>query len=46
MKKLPASTRFYAVHLKARFREQIARELLDTAPANLEIARFGQAYEF
>jgi ribonuclease BN (tRNA processing enzyme) len=45
MKKLPGTTRFYAVHLKARFRDQIVRELLDAGPANLELARFGEAYE-
>jgi cAMP phosphodiesterase len=35
-----------AVHLKPRFREQIVSELKALGLANLQIARFGRAYEF
>ena len=46
MKKLGSLTPFYAVHLKAGFREQVAQQLLSHRLANLEIAKFGVAYEF
>ena len=45
MQKLPGVT-FYAVHLKARFREKVAQELLSQGHERLELADFGTMYEF
>lgn len=46
MQKLPMSVPFYAVHIKARFRDQVIRELQAHRLANVEIAKFGTTYEF
>jgi ribonuclease BN (tRNA processing enzyme) len=46
MQKLALPVPFYAVHLKASFREQVAEELLALRLPNLEIAQFGTVYEF
>jgi ribonuclease BN (tRNA processing enzyme) len=45
-RKLQRPTRFFAVHLRARLRDQVARELLAHGLPNLEIAQFGTTYEF
>lgn len=45
MKKLTLPVRFYAVHLKAQFREQVAQQLLAPRLPNLEIAKFGVPYQ-
>jgi len=37
---------FYAVHLKARFREKVAQELEDLGLEEIQIARFGTPYVF
>jgi ribonuclease BN (tRNA processing enzyme) len=46
MEKLPRPVPFFAVHLKARFREQLTRELLAHRPTGLQIAKIGTTYEF
>ena len=46
MQKMSRPATFYAVHLKARYRAQVAQELLAHRLANVEIAKFGTAYEF
>jgi ribonuclease BN (tRNA processing enzyme) len=46
VKKLALPVPFYAVHLKAQFREQVTRELLEYGLANVAIAEFGREYEF
>lgn len=46
MQKLARPVKYYAVHLKARYRDQVAQELLAHRLANVEIAKFGTAYEF
>ena len=46
MQKLGLPATFYAVHLKAGFRDQVVQQLLAHRLANLEIAKFGVAYEF
>jgi ribonuclease BN (tRNA processing enzyme) len=46
MRKLALPVPFFAVHLKARFREQVMRELLAHQLPDLEIAKFGTSYEF
>lgn len=46
MQKLPFRVPFYAVHLKAHFREKVTEELLAHQLPNLEIAKFGTVYEF
>jgi ribonuclease BN (tRNA processing enzyme) len=46
MQKLPEQTIFLAVHLKARFRPQVMRELADLHRPNLRIAQIGTTYEF
>jgi hypothetical protein len=37
---------FYAVHIKARFRDQVLRELEEHSIPGLRIARFGIPYVF
>jgi ribonuclease BN (tRNA processing enzyme) len=46
MQKLPNNTPFYAVHMRARYREQVIRELLQPQLPNLHVANFGVAYKF
>lgn len=46
MQKLARPATFFAVHLKARWREALTQELLALKLANLEIAKLGIAYEF
>jgi ribonuclease BN (tRNA processing enzyme) len=46
VQKLPLPVKFFAVHMKAQFREQVAQELLAHRLANLEIVEFGRTYEF
>jgi ribonuclease BN (tRNA processing enzyme) len=49
VRKLNDGTRkipFYAVHLKARFREQVAKELADLGLDEIQVARFGVPYVF
>lgn len=46
MDKLPADVMFYAVHLKARFRDKVTQELQALQRANLRIAEFGKVYLF
>lgn len=46
MQKLPRPIPFFAVHLKARFRAQVAADLLGHRLPNVEIAKFGTAYDF
>jgi ribonuclease BN (tRNA processing enzyme) len=46
MQKLQRPATFFAVHLKARFREQLTQELLALQRPNLQIAKFGTTYEF
>jgi len=44
--KLALPVPFFAVHLRARFREQVARELLAYKLPGVEITRFDTTYEF
>ncbi|WZO98198.1 3',5'-cyclic-nucleotide phosphodiesterase [Isosphaeraceae bacterium EP7] len=44
--KVSHPARWIAVHMKARYREQIARELADLRLEGLEIGRFGVPYSF
>jgi ribonuclease BN (tRNA processing enzyme) len=46
LQKLGRPAVFFAVHLKARFREQVATELLAHHLADVAIAQFGTSYEF
>jgi ribonuclease BN (tRNA processing enzyme) len=46
MQKLSLPARFFAVHLKAAFRDQVTKQLLAHRLANFEIAKFDVAYEF
>ncbi len=46
MEKVPPPVRFFAVHLKARFRDQVAQELLTHNVSRLAIAKIGVTYEF
>jgi ribonuclease BN (tRNA processing enzyme) len=46
MQKLGRPVPFFAVHLKARFRENVTRELLANRLPELQIAQFGTTYEF
>ena len=46
MHKVTRPARFYAVHLRARCREQVERELLSAGLPHLEIAKFGKTYMF
>lgn len=46
MRKVSRPIAFYAVHLKAHFREAVTRELLAQRPTGIEIAKFGTTYEF
>jgi ribonuclease BN (tRNA processing enzyme) len=46
VRKLIRPVRLFAIHLKARFQEQVAAELLALGLPNLEVARFDQPYEF
>lgn len=46
IQKVPAAVAFYAVHLKARHRDQVERELLAHRLGNVAIAQFGTAYQF
>lgn len=41
-----SKTPFYAVHLKARFREKVAQELEELGLEEIQIARFGTPYVF
>jgi ribonuclease BN (tRNA processing enzyme) len=44
--KLKRPVRVYAVHVKARYREQVVAELAELGLPDVEPARFGVAYEF
>ena len=44
--KLGKDAKFIAVHIKARWRDQIIAELRELGLPNLEIGRFGIAYDF
>lgn len=46
MRKLTQPVTFYAVHLSARARDQVIRELEDYRLPEIEIARCGVSYEF
>lgn len=46
MKKLPGDAMFFAIHLRARCRDQVSRELLDSRFSNLQVAKFGKPYVF
>ena len=46
MQKLKRAATFLVVHLRARLREQVTRELLAYRLPNLEIVQFGKVYEF
>jgi len=46
MQKLPADTPFFAVHLRARCRDQVLRELQELKLPNLQVAKFGKPYVF
>jgi len=46
MHKLPLPVTYFAVHLKAQFRERVAAELLAHRMANVAIAESGKVYEF
>lgn len=46
MQKLPLPVKFYAVHLKAQFRDRVAAELLAHRLPNVEIVEFGRTYQF
>ena len=44
VKKLTSPARIIIVHIKARFREQVVKELEDLALPNLEIGQMGHTY--
>lgn len=46
VKKVKVPVKFFAVHIKARFREAVIKELQALKLPNVEIAKFGTAYEF
>ena len=46
MQKVKRPATWYAVHVKARFREEVTRELLAAGLPNVEIAKFGVPIEF
>jgi ribonuclease BN (tRNA processing enzyme) len=46
MRKLTRPPTFYAVHLSARNRDEVIRELQAHRLSNLQIAEFGKTYEF
>jgi cAMP phosphodiesterase len=46
VRKLRQPARIIAVHIKARYRDQIVRELHDLRVPNLEIGRMGETYWF
>jgi ribonuclease BN (tRNA processing enzyme) len=46
VRKVTRPTRWIAVHMKARYREQIRRELADLHLDGLEIGQFGTPYSF
>jgi ribonuclease BN (tRNA processing enzyme) len=46
MQKLAGDALFFAVHLRARCRDQVIHELLESQLPNLQIAKFGKPYSF
>jgi ribonuclease BN (tRNA processing enzyme) len=46
MQKLTTPAKFFGVHLKAQYRDQVAQELLAHRLGNVEIATFGTPYVF
>jgi ribonuclease BN (tRNA processing enzyme) len=46
VKKLTKPVRVIAVHIKARFREQVVQELVDLALPSVEVGRMGHTYWF
>ena len=46
MKKFDRPVPFYAIHLKAHFRDQVAEELLASGQPGIMIAKSGSVYEF
>ena len=46
MKELARPATIYAIHLKARFRAEIIKELKALRLADLKIAQFGRPYSF